>query len=223
MRKSPAVLALVLVLSALPAAADEVVYFNNGASMAIRTHEIDGDMIRVNLGAGAVMAFPITMVERVVSGGQDVFTGPGYQPSNQALPGQPGAADGTRVVTRDNTITGSGNVPARFRSGGVTTGMRTGDPDSFQAAGSANASSRSANPFSPANRFRRAGTPRRNLTESPIGAYSVGDQYVIGETSPEANPNKPVILNLGPPEGGSSAPAGDAGSSGGAEAPPETD
>ena len=85
-RKLTLALLLVVVWS-LPAAADEIVYFANGTSMAIRSHKVDGDMIRVDLGAGAIMAFPVSMVERVMLGGRDVFTGPTYRPANQALPG----------------------------------------------------------------------------------------------------------------------------------------
>ena len=223
MQKSWLALGVLLVASAIPAAADEVVYFSNGATMAIRAHEIDGNMIRVNLGAGAVMAFPVSMVERVVSGGQDVFTGPAYRPANQALPGQAGGSVAATLLSRDNTISGEGSLPARFRSGRETTGMRVGDPDSYEAAGSANASARPANPFGPASRFRRAGGPRKDLSETPIGAYAQGEQYVIGGDAAETTPNKPTILSLAPKDGSTEAPAGEEGSSGGAEAPPEND
>lgn len=223
MRRYSLLLALLVLLPALPAAAEEIIHFNNGATMAIRAHELEGDMIRVNLGAGAVMAFPVSMVERVVKGGQDVFTGPGYEPSNQAVAGEKGIEKTQVRVTRDNTITGSGDIPARFRSGGRTTGVRTGDPDSYTAAASANASTRAANPFGPAARFRRASAPPRNLGETPIGTYAMGDTLVLGTPNPDASQNKPTILHFGPKEAVGSASAGESSSGGEAGASPEND
>jgi hypothetical protein len=47
------------------ARADEVIHFKNGTYLAIRAHEVKGDMVYVTLAADAVMAFPMKMVDRI--------------------------------------------------------------------------------------------------------------------------------------------------------------
>jgi len=71
--------------------ADEIVHFTNGAEMTIRTHLVEGEMLKLDLGGNNFISFPITMVGKIVSAGQDVFVNRVYYPSNQALPAAPGA------------------------------------------------------------------------------------------------------------------------------------
>lgn len=215
MKRCAVPLLLVLVASAVPALADEVVYFTNGTTMAIRSHEVDKDMIRVNFGAGAVMAFPIAMVERVQLGSRDVFTGPAYRPSNQAVPGAEGSSAQTVEVSRDNTITAEGNLPARYRMNGGESTARAGGDDSFTAPGSAGQSGRRG----PAARLRRPNDRAAGLTRAPEGSVLMGDQYMLSSRSPEATPNKPEILTFGPRSGpDAGAPPNN---EGGAQATPE--
>lgn len=185
---------LALVASALPALADEVIYFTNGATMAIRSHEVEADMIRVNLGAGAVMAFPISMVERVQVGARDVFTGPAYRPSNQALAGEEGAKAPSVEVSRDNTISAEGNLPARYRMNRAEANARAGSDDSFTAPASAGRSNRTG----PASRFRRPSAPAPGLNAPPEGSVAMGDRYMLSSRSPDATPNKPEVVSFGP-------------------------
>jgi len=63
---------LPLLLLAGVVSADEVIYFTNGTSMAIHSHEVKDDMIHVDLGSKAIMAFPMRMVEKVESAGKIV-------------------------------------------------------------------------------------------------------------------------------------------------------
>jgi hypothetical protein len=73
-RRKLLLLALLLGLLAGPVLAEEVIYFTNGTSMPIRTHTVEGDMITVDLGANATMAFPMHMVERVEQAGSEVWS-----------------------------------------------------------------------------------------------------------------------------------------------------
>ena len=113
MRKS--VLALVvLVVLVGSASAEEVVHFKSGSTLPIVSHKIEGDMIQVDLGDNAVMAFPMSVVERVVeaprglmfgrssAGPTNVMSaspnGAGAVQEQEALPLQ---ADGTSMNEQD--------------------------------------------------------------------------------------------------------------------------
>jgi hypothetical protein len=75
--------------------ADEVVHFTNGAEMTVKTHTVENDksMVRLDLGGNSYISFPMSMVDKIVSAGRDVFLNPGFHPSNQAIAG--GAPDTT--------------------------------------------------------------------------------------------------------------------------------
>jgi len=82
----------------LAAFADEVVHFTNGAEMTVRAHALENDkaMVRVDLGGNSFISFPMSMVDKIVSAGRDVFLNPGFHPSNQAIAGgSAGVADTT--------------------------------------------------------------------------------------------------------------------------------
>lgn len=194
MKRCAVAFVLALVASALPALADEVIYFTNGATMAIRSHEVEGDMIRVNLGAGAVMAFPISMVERVQVGTRDVFTGPAYRPSNQALAGAEGAKGPAVEVSRDNTISAEGSLPSRYRTNRAEANSRAGSDDSFTAPASAGRANRTG----PASRLRRPNVRSPGMAASPEGSVGMGDRYMISSGSPAATANKPEVMTFGP-------------------------
>jgi hypothetical protein len=88
---------LVTVLVALGAIgstvrADEIVHFTNGSEMTVRSHVVEGEMIKLDLGGNNTIAFPILMVGKIVNAGQNVFLNPVYYPSNQAIPAVVGTA-----------------------------------------------------------------------------------------------------------------------------------
>ena len=56
---------LLLVFAAGSASAEEVIYFTNGTVMPIRSHKIEGDTIKVDLGDNGFMAFPRSVVEKI--------------------------------------------------------------------------------------------------------------------------------------------------------------
>jgi hypothetical protein len=96
-------------LLAQPVLADEIVHFTNGAEMPVRAHTVDKEksMVKLDLGANSFISFPMSMVEKIVSAGQDVFLNPGFHPSNQAIAGISG---GTPV---DTTVHGT-SAPVGF-------------------------------------------------------------------------------------------------------------
>jgi hypothetical protein len=96
-----------------PAMADEIVYFHNGTSLPITSHQVEKDMISVELGANSRMGFPLYMVDKIESSGQSVYLNPVYHPANQALAGPVG---GQVSNAGSYPVSGAGSVPARFRS-----------------------------------------------------------------------------------------------------------
>jgi hypothetical protein len=53
--------------------AGEVVHFTNGTFMPIKSHTVEGEMVRVVLTSDSEMAFPIGLVEKIDAGGRDVI------------------------------------------------------------------------------------------------------------------------------------------------------
>jgi hypothetical protein len=88
----------------LAAFADEVVHFTNGAEMTVRSHSVENDkaMVKLDLGGNSFISFPMTMVDKIVSAGKDVFLNPGFHPSNQAIAGG-------SVNLADTTVRGVGD------------------------------------------------------------------------------------------------------------------
>ena len=64
---------LALISVALPAMAEEILHLKSGSAMPIVSHKVDGNMIHVDLGDNAFMAFPMTMVDRVERAGKNVM------------------------------------------------------------------------------------------------------------------------------------------------------
>jgi hypothetical protein len=85
-------LLVALVLAAGPARAEEIIYFTNGSTMPIRTHEVKGNMIHVDLGGDSFMAFPLAMVEKIEVAGKGVMLDPSFSGGNmRTSTGLPGA------------------------------------------------------------------------------------------------------------------------------------
>lgn len=86
----------------LAAFAEEVVHFTNGAEMTVKTHVVENDksMVKVDLGGNSSISFPMTMVDKIVNAGKDVFLNPAFHPSNQAIAG------GAVSVVADTTVRG---------------------------------------------------------------------------------------------------------------------
>jgi hypothetical protein len=115
-----AAVAASFLVAASVASADEIVYFTNGAEMPVRSHSIDKDMVKLDLGGNSTISFPVNMVTKIANAGQEVFVNPNYQPVNQAVPGSAAPANGGSqpVPVQNMMVTGGGgNTGFRQRPG----------------------------------------------------------------------------------------------------------
>ena len=102
--------AILLVMGAAlagPAAAGAILHLASGAAMPIASYELKGEMIHVDLGDDAFMAFPVSMVEKIVEGGRDVMLEPSFNKKNNII-----SAD-TMDANRSYPVTG---IPPRART-----------------------------------------------------------------------------------------------------------
>ena len=108
--------------------ADEVVQFTNGAEMTVQSHVVTKDMVKLDLGGNNAISFPLAMVNKIVSAGQDVFRNPIYYPANQAIAGAaPGGAT-SYGATQSPFASGRVQKPAPGQAG-----MRLGEAaDGYQ-------------------------------------------------------------------------------------------
>jgi hypothetical protein len=193
------------------ASAEEVVLFTNGAEMTVRSHTVEKDMVKLDLGGNSTITFPVSMVDKISSAGQNVFLNPVYHPTNQALP--PAAGD-TPSPLPDRGIRGGG-TPVGYRLGQTQTGtgLRMGeasnDPGDSTYGGSARVPTvsdersshfstpqpRRFNPLSP----QAPGT--KQTIDAPGGAPKAATfttiQLKVGDTSP--TPTPPADTQQQPP------------------------
>lgn len=107
------------------ALADEVVQFTNGAEMTVRSHTIEKDMVKLDLGGSSSITFPISMVDKISSAGKNVFLNPVYHPSNVAVPVPEGSIPNPLP---DRGIRGGGpSVGYRVGQTKTGTGLRMGE------------------------------------------------------------------------------------------------
>jgi hypothetical protein len=100
-------------LAAVPAAAQEVVYFTNGTTMVAHSHALKDGMIELTLSTNARIAFPQAMVEKIEKAGREVY-GTGSRRANVAAAG----ADGVTVrydVPDPGPLSAAESVPSRYR------------------------------------------------------------------------------------------------------------
>ena len=120
----------VLIISAVAAwssaaFAEDVVHFTNGAEMTVRGHVIENDMVKLDLGGSSSITFPVSMVDKIVNAGKNVFLNPVYHPSNQALPVDPNSVP---QPLPDRTIRGGGPYAGyRLGQSATGTGLRLGE------------------------------------------------------------------------------------------------
>jgi hypothetical protein len=167
-------LGLALILCAGTVSAEEIVFFANGTSMPIRTHEIRGEMLHVDLGGDSFMAFPLYMVEKIEKAGQNVILKPSYSAGNQIMPGAGGDGGGrpdlsAAPIRRTSTIRGESTqqqAPIDRKTKGM---IGAPVPDSNHTTGRANMKDN----FDP--RMQR-GRSRSNY----INTKQIGSKRVVG-------------------------------------------
>ena len=193
------VLLLLAVLGLLPSVvlADEIVHFTNGAEMTVRSHAVEQDntMVRLDLGGNSFIAFPMSMVDKIVSAGQDVFLNPSFHPSNQAIAGVPGSvvagAPGMGSTVADTAIRGGaapvGFVTPRGVTGGA--GAMLGEvADTLPSDLTANSGAGQAMPF------------RRRVFNPAFPARPGEPPQVIVRPSAPRGPARLAMSPGGPPE-----------------------
>jgi hypothetical protein len=177
---------LVMALGAitLPAVAEEIIYFKNGSSLAIRGHKVTEGMIHVDMGEDAFIGFPMSMVDRVEEAGKDVYVSPS-SPSELKRNQMTGlSADETSRVTSSYRRSADARRdyddpagrPSRDNIKVDEHGMAyvNAFPNSTGARGAVRVIGREMNP--PVNR-----DPSKGL----IGTRRVGMRQVLGEMVPE--------------------------------------
>jgi hypothetical protein len=97
----------VFVLTTGAALADEIIHFENGTFLPIRSHTVKDGMVHVVLGSNASMAFPTSMIDRIERGGRLIYD-PSVAATNRAVEGTEPEVEGTVSLN---------SAPAAYRAG----------------------------------------------------------------------------------------------------------
>ena len=174
---------IVAFLAAGTALADDIVHFTNGTSMAVRSHRVEKEMIHVDLGANASMAFPLAMVEKVERSGHAVFANPAFVPANQAVASASTSAS-SPVAMQPPPVTGEGNVPAYSRSARRRQGL---DPEQQAQWAASQRTDRVESPMVNSgpvgNRVKMRSQMVGQIPGDPEGATRRGDVLVLNPSS----------------------------------------
>jgi hypothetical protein len=159
------VLLVALALGSLPLAvfADEIVHFTNGAEMTVRSHNVEQEkaMVKLDLGGNSFISFPMSMVDKIVSAGHDVFLNPVFHPSNQAIAGAAGGQV-TETTMRAGEPAGFARRPGAKGTAGAMLG-EAADAVPIPASGVPSMDQSVANSrkvFNPAFQARSGNTPQ---------------------------------------------------------------
>jgi hypothetical protein len=175
---------------ALPVAAfaDEIVHFTNGAEMTVRSHSIEKSkqMVQLDLGGNSYISFPMSMVEKIVSAGKDVYVNGVFRPSNQAIAGVPGSA------VADNSVHG-------METGGFRRGSLVKDNKGTNLGEATNAIPIPASGQIPDNAVINS----RRIFNPAVPAQPGSSPQVI---MPPGAPHRPVQMALKPASPAQSAP-----------------
>ncbi|HKQ61694.1 MAG TPA: hypothetical protein VJS92_10390 [Candidatus Polarisedimenticolaceae bacterium] len=196
MRIRAGAVAGVLFVIALPALAEEIVYFTNGTSMPVRSHTMKDGMIQVDLGDNAYIAFPASMVDKVEQAGSGVLLRPSLGGGkNQMVQGvdAAGSFPQTGGVARARNSHEPGDDAHPERSAVEDDhGLATVRP--FAGSDAANKS-----------RLRITGSqaifnaaPIRDERQGFVGTQRVGNHFVIPRTPPgqKGRPGGGVVTGL---------------------------
>lgn len=173
------ILSALLAVAATQVSAEEVVYFNNGTSMPIRSHTIENGMVHVDLGDNGFMAFPEYMVERI--DGSTVKLKPSTRGPFESDGGMMAVVGSGNVgARRDKAPERVNNVPEKNENVVVDekTGMAMYKP--FRNHVAPNRRGLGATGHAAVT----GGPPARTRDQGLIGTRRVGDRFVIGDLDP---------------------------------------
>jgi len=217
----------VAALVAVPALAEEIIYFTNGSSLAIRGHKVTEGMIHVDMGEDAFIGFPMSMVERIEEAGKDVYVPPSSKlglKKNQMIEGAT-TSDAPRRVTGSYMRDPDANRDFRDKKGGA---------DRVEVDANGMAFVRAYPNHRSPNRAQmqvtgRVGMGQVNMDPSKglVGTRRLGTSQLLGEITPDQSKGGVILVrpSLAPdkPSGKPAAPAeaqapGDASQGGGEDA-----
>ena len=196
MRFTRIMLALAIFSLALPATAEEIIYFKNGQTLPIRTHRINDGMVRVDLGANSMMEFPEFTIDRIVVAGKNVLLERSYGiASNQRIP----TTEGSFPVRGTRRPQDKPEIPMRGVQESAT--PVTTDPITGLAGYAPMGHRGAARQKMRINGNMRvfADNPTRKGTgETFTGTTQVGNRHVIGNVIPRRakNPNYPDMVSI---------------------------
>lgn len=181
-----ALVGLFSLVVAAPVLAEEVIHFTSGASMAIRSHVVDGDMIRVDLGSNGFMAFPLAMVERIERADGEVALKPSTAP-NRMVPSDPSLrVEGIPTHQRDqwqSPVDNRSETPPEVEKDDKGVATVAVFPDTTNAG---KAKMRSANVKG------RMGAAM-NSNEGRIGTTPLGTRTVVPKASSQTSKRKSFV------------------------------
>jgi hypothetical protein len=177
------------------AAAEEILHFENGTSMAVRSHEIKDGMIHVDLGSNGFMAFPEHLVESIDVAGKNVklkaSTNGGKAPKAPTVIASGPLGGGTVVRQPEREfpkgINDEGMAGVEVDDKGVAT-VRP-------FAGSNNPRKRDVRVSGSSAVYSAPPQTRRN-GNGLLGATRVGSKFQIGSSQRRGGARKPVVTGL---------------------------
>lgn len=207
LKKIPLLLVAVATFGlATPSYAEEIIYFTNGTTMPIRSHNVKDDMIHVDLGDNGFMAFPFEVVERIDRAGKNVLL------KHSSTAGRNQRVDVAGDATGSYPVTGA---PMRRRGADDEEIVISAPPENTDERGLA-----VVRPFGLGNgenkgKFGVVGTssifdgPMSNQPgEGIIGARRVGNRHVIDSgVGPQARPRRARTVGVAMKASGDAPPA----------------
>ena len=207
MRPKSVLAPAVLVLLVGSASAEEVIHFKSGSTLPVVSHKIEGGMIHVDLGDNAVMAFPMSVVERVVEAPRGVLFGRSSAGATNVMSASPNGPatfaeqqEALPALQADGTVQGETDKREYDPAIDVVNGVAVYRP----MAGAGNPAKADTAVTGHARVRENRGTPG-----ALNGAHQVGTHQVIGP--PRRNRggspgSAPTITGIQPREGLGGAP-----------------
>jgi hypothetical protein len=171
--------------------------------MPIRSHEVRGEMIHVDLGSDAFMAFPLYMVDKVEDAGKEVILTPSFSASNKIVAG--------RVPTTEGSYPVKGQRPGGRGGNSQGNDMRLIDRSEMHSQTGREGGVTAHRPLSShraANRRGLGTTGRSGVAQESggqgdggyLGATKQGARHVIGgmgsRTGPDGKPRSPSPVSV---------------------------